>query len=121
MKQSGLKKSIDILFKEFCRFIKERKDDNSAFIVLFWLEKVAAEFKASELNEAKYFYSLWQNNCQEIKKLAEKNDFKQLNCCLEEKLSQVICDKKRNLYAKSKKNNDVNSVILAALDFTANS
>lgn len=119
MSKNKLKRSIDTLFYELCKFIKEKKDNASAFIVLFWLEKVAAEFKASELEEAKYFNSLWQNNCHEIKRLAKNNEFKQLKSCLEEKLSQIICDDKRDLYAKSKENGDVNGTILAALDFIA--
>ena len=119
MSQNKLKRSINTLFYELCKFIKEKNDNASAFIVLFWLEKVAAEFKVSELEEAKYFNSLWLNNCHEIKKLAKKDEFKQLKSCLEEKLSQIICDDKRELYAKSKENGDASSLILAALDFIA--
>ncbi len=72
------------------QYLTRHQNENGAYLVLYWLEKVAGEFKASEGVYAQNFQEYWLDRKANLKKLALTDDFQKVSTCLEKKLEQIL-------------------------------
>ena len=71
-------------------YLKEKTSEDDAYLLLNWLQKIAGEFKTSEIVEAKNFQYFWLDIKELVKNRILTNDFSKYSDCLERKLLEIV-------------------------------